>query len=152
MLQYGALEGTNNLYFPTLKMSGYLVERDMPVAGQNKFAGGDLTVNLVAPDETLAAAPFAQVSTQQAPTIASLSVTSGTHAGGTSTTITGTNFLNGPPMVFFGPTRTFQVTWNSATSLTVVTPAVSGSGGAVDVSLVNLDGQTATLSAAYSYT
>lgn len=153
----GALPGAGELWFPALVMSGYFVERDMyaPTAGgPSKFAGGDITGNVLAEDGTKVS-PFVQVSTQQAPTVASLSVTTGTAAGGTSTTITGTLFLSGPPLVYFGPSTDPQyaasVTYNSPTSLTVTTPAVSGA-GTVDVTVVNRDGQSGTLKAAFTFT
>jgi hypothetical protein len=154
MSEFGGFEGTGNLFFPCLKMSGYFVEKNNPLAGQNKYTGADITADLVAPDETRVTS-FVQVSTQLAPTIASVSPTSGTYAGGTAVTITGTGFVNGPPLVFFGPTRATVVVWNSATSLTATSPAAggpSGGSGGVDVTTINLDGQTATLQAAYSYT
>ncbi|MBP7677049.1 MAG: hypothetical protein KBB14_12070, partial [Thermoanaerobaculia bacterium] len=68
-----------------------------------------------------------------APTITSLSVTSGVLGGGTSTVITGTNFASGATVAFvelpsndvFGTPSSkpaASVTFNSSTSLTVTTP------------------------------
>jgi len=146
----GHIEGTGNLWFPSLRMQGTFVERDMYVSNGNKFAGGDITADLAAPDGTKID-PFVQVATQQAPTITSLSVTTGPASGGTSVTITGTLFLSGPPAVLFGNQAATSVVWNSATSVTCVTPAMSGA-GTVGVTLVNRDGQSATLANGFTFT
>jgi hypothetical protein len=52
--------------------------------------------------------------------------------------------------VQFGPTKATGVVWNSATSITCVTPAASGT-GTVDVTVNNADGQTVTKVGAYTY-
>lgn len=55
-----------------------------------------------------------------------LSPSSGAQGGGTTVTITGTNFTN-PSTVRFATTPATSVTFNSPTSLTAVSPAGSGS-------------------------
>src|SRR5664280_1066764 len=88
-----------------------------------------------------------------APTITSLSVTSGPTAGGTSTNITGTNFRSGATVAFANLTNSVgaaSVTFNSSSSLTVPTPAHAA--GAVDVVVMNPDFQTATLAGGFTYT
>jgi hypothetical protein len=149
-----------DIYFPTLTMQGYFRERDMyktSLAGPSKFAGADITGNLKADDGTVlpaTATTVVQASTQNPPTISSLSATSGTFNGGTSVTITGTLFLSGPPTVYFGPASDPQyaasVTYNSPTSLTVTTPAMQGA-GTVDVTVVNRDGQSGTLPLSFTF-
>jgi IPT/TIG domain len=155
----GAMPGGQNMFFPALVMDGYIIERDNYVTGYaSKFLGGDITTNLVANDGT-SVANITQASTQQAPTITSLSVSSGTMSGGTSVTITGTNFIvgtnmgatNAPGSVLFGGLPATSVAFASPTSITCVSPAVSGS-GVVSVTVNNFDGQSATLSAAFTYT
>lgn len=64
------------------------------------------------------------------PTITSLATTSGTTAGGTSVTITGTN-LSGVTGITFGGSAGTSITSNTSTSVTVVTPARAA--GVVDV-------------------
>ncbi|MGH9858641.1 MAG: beta strand repeat-containing protein, partial [Candidatus Acidiferrales bacterium] len=81
------------------------------------------------------------------PAIVSINPTSGPAAGGTPVTISGANFVNGAA-VRFGATAAASVTFNSATSLTAVTPAGTG---LVDVTVTNPGGQSATLSSAFSY-
>lgn len=139
-----------NLVFPTLHMEGFFRERDMYVGAEQKFAGGDITVNLEAPDTTVIS-PLMQISTQQAPTVASLSVTSGPIAGGTSVTITGTLFLAGPLGVYFGIYPAANVVWNSATSITCSAPAVANP-GAIGVTVLNRDGQAGSLANAFTFT
>ncbi len=83
-----------------------------------------------------------------APTVTSIEPTSGPFSGGTSVTVTGTGFVNGA-VVLFGGLGATSVTFNSATSLTAVTPA-QGS-GTVSVTVFNPDSQSGTLSAAFLY-
>lgn len=151
--EYGSLEGTGGQYFPCIRMTGYMVERDMYTPSAFKFEGADITADLVADDETTVP-DFLSVSTQSAPTLTGISPATGAHAGGTSVTLTGTLFLQGGPQtmrVFFGNTPATSAVWVSATSVTCVSPAVSGA-GTVDVTLVNRDGQLATLPSAFAYT
>lgn len=149
--EFGSLPGAGTIWFPCLRLTGYWIERDMPVPAANKFAGGDLTTNLRADDGTRVATSLGGFSSQQAPTITSLSVTTGTQQGGTSVTLTGSLFLDGPPRVRFGKTYAPSVTWTSATSVTVVTPAMQGD-GTVDVTLTNRDGQCGVLPQSFTFT
>jgi hypothetical protein len=80
--------------------------------------------------------------TTPAPTVASLNPTSGPGAGGTSVTITGTNFSNASAVKFGAISATYTV--NSSTQITAAAPA--GAVGAVDVT-VTTPGGTSTTSA-----
>jgi len=82
-----------------------------------------------------------------APTITSVSPSSGPIAGGTTVTITGTN-LEGTTGVTIGGTAGTTLTNVSATSVTIVTP--SGSAGAASVVLTT-PGGSATSSGAFTY-
>src|SRR5207302_4268800 len=79
-----------------------------------------------------------------APTATSISPTGGPTGGGTSDTITGTNFVSGAT-VSFGGVAASNVVVASDTSITATTPAYQA--GAVNVMITNPDGQTATLAA-----
>lgn len=160
--EYGRLAGTGDIWFPALMMRGYIIEKDeySPTAnGPSKFAGADITGNLKADDGTVVPATsttVVQASTQQAPTITSLDVTTGPAAGPPTTiNVTGTLFLSGPPQVFFGPPDNPQyaasVAFNSSTSLTVTTPVMQGA-GVVDLTIRNRDGQQVTMPAAFTFT
>ncbi len=76
-----------------------------------------------------------------APTVTGLSVTSGSTAGGTSVTITGTGF-SGVTGVKFGTVAGTGVVVNSTTSITVTSPAESA--GTVDVTVSAAGGTSAT--------
>ncbi len=84
-----------------------------------------------------------------APTLSSVSPTSGPTSGGTAVNITGANFVLGA-VVLFGSLQATSVTVTTATQIQAVSPAESA--GSVDVVVKNPDGQTATLSGAFSYT
>ncbi|MDR3508443.1 MAG: putative Ig domain-containing protein [Caulobacteraceae bacterium] len=76
-----------------------------------------------------------------APTVTGVSPNSGGAAGGTSVTITGTDFT-GATAVKFGATNATGFTVNSATQITATAPA--GSAGTVDVTVVTTGGTSAT--------
>ena len=82
-----------------------------------------------------------------APTIVSLTPTSGATAGGTSVVITGANF-NSATAVSFGGTAVSSFSVDSATQITATVPA--GSAGSVNVAVTTAGG-TATATGAYTY-
>jgi hypothetical protein len=75
-----------------------------------------------------------------APTITSVAPTSGTTAGGTSVTITGTNLTGATAVTFGGSAGT--ITANAATSITVTSPAHAA--GTVDVQVTTPGGVSST--------
>jgi hypothetical protein len=83
-----------------------------------------------------------------APTITSLSPTSGSASGGAPVTISGSNFVSGATVTFGGTAAT--VTSITATTIAVTTPAHAA--GTVSVVVTNPDGQSATLTNSFSYT
>lgn len=96
-----------------------------------------------------------------APTVSSVSPATGPLSGGTSLTITGTNFVSGATVAFvelpsndvFGSPSAKaagSVTFNNATQLTVTTPSATNV-GAVDVVVMNPDRQTATRVSGFTY-
>ena len=84
-----------------------------------------------------------------APTVSTISPTSGTTAGGTAVTITGTGFLAGAT-VTLGGTAATGVTVVNSTSITATTPAHAA--GAVNVVVTNTDTQSGTKTSGYTYT
>lgn len=82
-----------------------------------------------------------------APTVASIAPTSGTTAGGTAVTITGTNFSSST--VSIGGVAATGVNVVSSTTITATTPAHAA--GAVDVKVTNGDGQFATLTNGFTF-
>jgi RHS repeat-associated protein len=83
-----------------------------------------------------------------APTVTAISPPSGTTAGGTPVTITGTGFLAGAT-VSLGGTAATGVTVVSSTSITATTPAHAA--GAANVVVTNTDTQSGTLTNGYTY-
>lgn len=87
-------------------------------------------------------------SSNPGPTISGLSPASGPTTGGTTVTISGTNFGSGATVTFGGTSGT-NVNVVSSTSITVVTPAHAA--GTVAVTVMNTDSQSATLSSGFQY-
>jgi hypothetical protein len=81
-----------------------------------------------------------------APTITSISPSSGTPNGGTIVSITGTNFANGAT-VKFDTSNAIGVTVNGSTSITATTPVHAA--GTVTVTVTNPDSQSGTGSFTY---
>ena len=84
-----------------------------------------------------------------APMLTGISPSSGTAAGGTAVTITGTGFQAGAT-VTLGGTPATGVTAVSSTSITATTAAHGA--GAVDVVVTNSDAQAGTLTQGFTYT
>jgi uncharacterized protein YhjY with autotransporter beta-barrel domain len=108
--------------------------------GVSRAAGDVVTINLSGTFEP------------PVPTVTALSPTSGSAGGGTSVTLTGTNFT-GATGVSFGATAAASFTVNSATSITATAPQAS-SVGTVDVTVTTPSG-TSDISGTgndYSYT
>lgn len=82
------------------------------------------------------------------PTVTAVNPKSGTTAGGTPVTITGTNFQSGAT-VTFGGTAASSVVVASATTITAVTPAKPT--GTVAVAVTNPGGQVSTLTNGFFY-
>src|ERR1019366_6300280 len=83
-----------------------------------------------------------------APSVSSVSPNSGSVAGGTAVTITGTNFAAGAT-VKFGSTAATNVVVVNSTTITATTPA--GSVGAVTVTVTNSSGQSGSLTNGFTY-
>ena len=86
-----------------------------------------------------------------APTITSVTPTSGSTAGGTAITITGTGFVTGAGVRVGATLRACtSVTVVSATSITCITP--SGTAGVGDLTVTNTDMGAGLLAGAFTYT
>ncbi len=82
------------------------------------------------------------------PTVSSVSPSSGSVAGNTTVTITGTNFVVGGTTVTIGGSAAIGVTVTSATSLTAVTPAHAAGTTTVSATAV---GSTGSLAGGFTY-
>lgn len=83
-----------------------------------------------------------------APTVSAVSPNSGSTAGGTSVTITGTSFVATPEVTFGGAAATAEVRVSS-TTLTATVPAHAA--GLANVVVTNPDAQSGTLANGYFY-
>jgi IPT/TIG domain len=115
-------------------------------------SGGSGTVGVKVVDPDGQVATLANAYTfNPAPSVSTVTPPAGSTAGGTTVTISGTNFISGAT-VAFGPNNATSVTFVSASQLTAVTPgSTGGQEGAVTVYVTNPDGQTASLPASYTY-
>lgn len=85
-----------------------------------------------------------------APTYTSISPSSGSTSGGTSITLTVTGAQSGVAVTVGGASCTSVTPSSDGTSITGTTP--SGSAGAKDVVITNIDNQSVTAAGAYTYT
>ena len=108
-------------------------------------AAGTVNVTVTTAAGTSAAAPANQYTyTTPAPAVTAISPTSGSTAGGTVVTLTGTNFT-GATAVSFGGSAATSFTVNSATSITATAPA--GAAGTVNITVTTPGGTSATAAA-----
>jgi hypothetical protein len=111
---------------------------------------GTVTIAVTTPNGTATGTNAYTYNAAPAPTFTGIAPATGPVAGGTSVTITGTNFVSGGSFgVTIGGTAATGVVRNSATQITVVTPA--GTVGAKNVVITNNDGQTATGTGVFTY-
>ena len=82
------------------------------------------------------------------PSITSFTPTQGSVSGGNNVAITGANFQSGAT-VNFGDTAAVSVTVNGSTSINVTSPVHAA--GAVNITVTNPDGQSATSANAFTY-
>ncbi|HEV2968811.1 MAG TPA: IPT/TIG domain-containing protein [Pirellulales bacterium] len=107
---------------------------------------GTVDVTVVTPGErsAISAADHFTYTSSAVPTVSSLSPSSGLVAGGTTVTITGTN-LTGATAVDFGSTAgTIVPGTDTGTQIVATSPAGAAGAGAVDVTVVTLNGTSAT--------
>jgi hypothetical protein len=100
-------------------------------------AAGVVAIRVTSPDGTSALVAADQYTYASAPTITSISPSSGPVAGGQTVTVTGTDFT-GVTAVKFGSTPGTSVTVISSTQLTVVSPAHAA--GTVPIRVVTRSG------------
>jgi uncharacterized repeat protein (TIGR02059 family) len=98
--------------------------------------------------DSVASSSVSVVPVSGPPTVTSISPTSGTTAGGTSVTITGTNFISGATVTIGGSSCT-SVVVVSSTSITCTTP--SGTAGPQNVVVATGVSPNATLTGGFTY-
>ena len=137
------LTGTTAVKFGSTNATSFTVNSAISITAVAPAGTGTVDVTVTTPEGTSftrAADQFTYVPAGPPPTIMKRSPTKGPAAGGTSVTITGTNFT-GVTAVTFGSTNATSFTVNSATSITAVSPAETT--GTVDVIVTNPGGTSA---------
>ena len=138
--------GTTAVNFGTNPATTYTVNSSSSItATAPAGTAGTIDVTVATPGGTSATSTADQFSYNAGPpptpTVSSLSPTNGTTAGGTTVTISGTNFT-GATAVNFAANPAAAYTLNSSTSISATAPA--GSAGAVDVTVTTPGGTSAT--------
>ena len=111
-------------------------------------AAGSVTVSVTNPNMQSGSKAGAFSYTNPPPTVSLVTPRSGTTAGGTSVTITGTGFLTGATVTFNGAQATNVIVSNS-TTITATTPAQPA--GSVTVAVTNTDTQAGSTANLYTY-
>jgi len=150
----GTVEGITN-YKYSLDGVNYTAlspaDTSSPVTIPNLTPGVTYTIYLKAVNsvgDSVASSSVNVVPVSGPPTVTSISPTSGTTAGGTSVTITGTNFISGATVTIGGSSCT-SVVVVSSTSITCTTP--SGTAGSQDVVVATGVSPNATLAGRFTY-
>ena len=139
--------GATAVKFGANNATGFTVNSATSITATSPAGAGTVDVTVTTAGGTSAASAADQFTYVAAPTVTSISPTSGLPAGGASVTIAGTNFT-GATAVKFGATNATGFTVNSATSITATSPAGTGT---VDIT-VTIVGGTSPNSASDQFT
>ena len=144
-----ALTGTNftgatAVHFGTAVGTGLVVNSatSISITSPAGTSGATVNVTVTTPAGTSATNPNDEFTYGSGPSVASVSPDAGVPAGGTPVSVTGSNFT-GATAVDFGATPGTSLVVNSATSISITSPAGT-SGTTVDVTVVTPNGTSAT--------
>ncbi len=135
------LSGATAVTFGATAATGFTVNSATQITATAPAGTGTVDVRITTVGGTSATSAADQFTYVPAPTVTSVSPASGSSIGGTTVTLTGTNFT-GATAVTFGGTAATGFTVNSATQITATAPA--GSAGTVDVRVTTTGGTSAT--------
>jgi alpha-tubulin suppressor-like RCC1 family protein len=138
------LAGATAVKFGAVEASSFTVNSSTSITASAPAGTGTVDVKVTTPSGTSPPISADRFSYIPPPQITKLVPKTGAVAGGSSVTITGSNFI-GVTGVKFGATAASSFTVNSSTSITAVTPAEPA--GAVQVSVTTEYGATAAVSA-----
>ena len=144
------ITGTNfvnvdSVHFGSVAAASYVVNSSTQITAVTPAeSAGVVNVTVVTGGGISNSIAYTFGSTPSVPTVTAVSPTSGTNAGGTAVTITGTN-LTGATAVKFGSKEAASFTVNSATQITATAPGEGA--GLVDVTVTTPGGTSATSSA-----
>ncbi|MGK5056656.1 IPT/TIG domain-containing protein [Janthinobacterium sp. LB2P49] len=134
------LTGATAVRFGAGNATGFTVNSATQITATAPAGTGTVDITVITGGGTSATSAADQYTYVAAPTVSSISPTSGPTTGGTSVTINGTNFV-GVTAVTFGGTAASSFTFNSATQITATAPAGTGT---VDVRVTTGGGTSAT--------
>ena len=134
--------GATAVNFGSTPAASFTVISPTSIAAVSPAGAGTVNVTVVTPNGSSATAAADQF-TYSVPVLTGISPAAGPLAGGTSVTITGSNFT-GATAVNFGSTPGTSFTVISPTSIAAVSPAGTGT---VDVTVVTPNGTSATTAA-----
>ncbi|WP_246801360.1 IPT/TIG domain-containing protein [Bradyrhizobium genosp. L] len=135
--------GATSIMFGATGATGFTVNSDTSITATSPAGTGTVDVTVTTPIGTSPTSAADQFNYTNGPTVTAVSPASGPAAGGTSVTVTGTNFT-GATAVKFGASNATGFTVNSATSITATSPAGTGT---VDITVTTPAG-TSAISAA----
>ncbi len=137
--------GATAVHFGANAGTGLVVNSDTSITIVSPAGSpGTVDVTVTTPSGTSTTGSADHFTYEAAPTVTAVAPTSGSTAGGTPVTLTGTGFT-GATAVHFGANAGTGLVVNSSTSLSVNSPA--GSAGVVDVTVTTPVGTSATSSA-----
>jgi hypothetical protein len=134
--------GVTAVDFGATAATGVTFGSDSSITATSPAGTGTVDVTVTTPTGTSATSSADHFTYAAPPVVTSLSLTTGSSAGGTTLTIHGTGFT-GATAVQFGATAASGVTVNSAASITATSPADAGI-GTVDVTVTTPSGTSAT--------
>lgn len=134
--------GTTAVTFGATPAASYIINSDNSITATSPaHVAGTVDITVTNPVATSPTTPADQFTYFLVPTVTGISPTSGPSTGGTSVTISGTNFT-GTTQVLFGGTPAASFIVNSDSSITAVSPAHAA--GTVDITVTTPGGTSAT--------
>ncbi len=138
-----ALAGASGVRFGSTPAASFTVSSPSSITAVAPAGGGTVDVTVTTPSGTSPPSASDRFTFQHEPTVTKLSLKSGSVAGGSQVTITGTEF-SAASAVSFGGASAPQFTVLSPTSISAVAPA--GAAGKADVTVTNTAGTGAASS------
>ncbi len=136
-------EGASAVHFGATQATSITVNSATSITAVAPPGHGTVDVTVTTPSGTSPGSAADRYTYQLAPTVLKLSAKGGPATGGTSVTLTGTEFT-GASSVSFGGVSASEFTVTSATSIAAVAPP--GAAGTVDVTVTTAGGTSATTS------
>ncbi|WP_354133814.1 IPT/TIG domain-containing protein [Bradyrhizobium sp. S3.9.1] len=140
---FSTTTGAAGVKFGANNAASYTVNSNTQITATAPAGAGTVDVTVTTVGGTSATTASDQFTYVGAPTVTSISPTSGPGSGGTTVTITGTNFT-GATAVVFGAAAATGVTVNSATQITATSPAGTST---IDIRVTTAGGTSATSAA-----